>query len=98
MLVSNIVTVALMTMMSAPTLACKCFGPGGRKLNDKTRRCCRRYGGVFRGGDDCLASSISEDLSGFRACCDGRSDCDFRLAEADGEESGANVTTVVVPG
>lgn len=97
MLVSNIVAIALTTMMSAPALACKCF-TNGNKDNARTRTCCRQYGGVFRGGDDCLASSISEDLRGFRNCCRGQSDCDFlRVAEDEEAPSGANVTTVVVP-
>lgn len=96
MLVSNIAAVALAAMMSTPALACKCF-VNGRPNSARTRTCCRRYDGVFRGGNDCLASSISEDLRGFRSCCGGRSDCDFpRIAEDEEEESGANVTTVVV--
>lgn len=106
MLVSNIAAIAITAMMASPAIACKCFR-GGRKDNAATQRCCRRYSGVFRGGDDCLASSISEDLRGFRSCCGGQSDCDFRIA-ADGkvipvdaldgaEASGENVDTVVVP-
>ncbi|KAE8339937.1 hypothetical protein BDV24DRAFT_134767 [Aspergillus arachidicola] len=45
-------------------------------------RAATRFNGVFRGGNDCLASSISERLSNFRRCCGGQSDCDYpHLAE-----------------
>lgn len=71
-----IASAAIAIILSTPALACKCY-TNGHVVTADTRRCCGQLNGVFRGGNDCLASSISEHLSNFRACCGGHSDCDY---------------------
>ncbi|EJD41980.1 hypothetical protein AURDEDRAFT_68112 [Auricularia subglabra TFB-10046 SS5] len=60
--------------------ACKCLGPKGHNNVKHTRSCCNGLNGSFS-HKDCAASSISEHLREFRACCEARgsktSDCDF---------------------
>ncbi|GAB1191288.1 hypothetical protein APSETT444_000460 [Aspergillus pseudonomiae] len=97
---SSIFTITVVAMLSAPALACKCYVNGNQDAG-KTRSCCNSLNGVFRGGNDCLASSISERLSNFRRCCGGQSDCDYpHLAQtADGLEVQEvdHIKTIVVP-
>jgi uncharacterized membrane protein len=70
------ITVAIAALLTAPSLACKCYVDGNRD-DQGTEWCCGQFHGVFRFGNDCQAGSISEALSGFRACCGGSSDCDY---------------------
>ncbi|KAA8646128.1 hypothetical protein EYZ11_005517 [Aspergillus tanneri] len=96
---SSIFTMAVAVMLSAPTLACKCFVNGNQDVG-RTQSCCNSLSGVFRGGNDCLASSISERLSNFRRCCGGQSDCDYpHLAEGAAgleEQEFDHIKTIVV--
>lgn len=79
--------VAAAAVLATPALACKCF-VNGNQDDGKTQSCCNELNGVFRYGNDCAASSISEHLSNFRSCCGGQSDCDYPK-EADEEEEKA---------
>ncbi|GFF34946.1 hypothetical protein IFM46972_04405 [Aspergillus udagawae] len=73
---SSIATVAIAALLTAPSLACKCYVNGNRD-DGRTHSCCDRFRGVFWYGNDCKAGSISEHLSDFRNCCGGSSDCDY---------------------
>ena len=67
-----------------PAEACKCIDFSGDNNLSNTLHCCVLLDGEFHGGNDCAASSISDYLSNFRACCRTRgsvtSDCDFPVA------------------
>ncbi|EFX01836.1 hypothetical protein CMQ_8302 [Grosmannia clavigera kw1407] len=76
MQITHILSIALAAMLSTPVLACKCQ-VGGSEDVARTQDCCGRLNGVFRYGNDCEASSISQHLSNFRSCCGGQSDCDY---------------------
>ncbi|KAE8418985.1 hypothetical protein BDV36DRAFT_294634 [Aspergillus pseudocaelatus] len=99
MQISSIFILTVAAMLSAPALACKCNVNGNQDAG-KTRSCCNSLNGVFHGGNDCLASSISERLSNFRKCCGGQSDCDYpHLAEAEAgleEQELDYIKTIVV--
>lgn len=54
--------------------ACKCI-KNGQKQNAVTESCCKAFGGIFEFGEDCRASSISERLTNFSACCGNSAAC-----------------------
>ena len=72
----RIAVIAAATILATPALACKCF-TNGHQDNGKTQSCCNQRHGVFRYGNDCEASSISQHLSNFLNCCGVLSDCDY---------------------
>lgn len=71
----------ILASMALTATACKCVQGG---TNDEaTRVCCGSLGGRYE-GNDCVAGTISEELSDFRSCCMNQdpngqltSDCDF---------------------
>ncbi|RYP36576.1 hypothetical protein DL767_003280 [Monosporascus sp. MG133] len=93
MQLSHIITILFSSTIFTPTLACKCF-VNGIQDDAGTMRCCVQLNGVFRNGNDCLASSISERLSNFRACCGGNSDCDYPSPDEATEQD--YIKTIVV--
>ena len=56
------------TMITAPALACKCI-MRGQNVISATKWCCELSDGEFQYGEDCKASSISENLDRFSTCC-----------------------------
>jgi uncharacterized membrane protein len=95
----SLTAVAVAAMLSVPALSCKCF-VNGNADNGRTESCCNDLHGVFRFGNDCAASSISEHLSNFRRCCGGQSDCDYpKTEQTEGliEEESFLKTIVVIP-
>ncbi|KAF1849269.1 uncharacterized protein K460DRAFT_404507 [Cucurbitaria berberidis CBS 394.84] len=86
--------VLLATTLLVGADACKCVNNGAN--TDATRACCAQLKGNFRNGNDCQAGSISEKLSNFRRCCQGKgftSDCDCPTCLAEEAEAEAAVVT-----
>lgn len=73
---NRIAIAAVASMLATTGLACQCF-VNGSPADSLTEVCCAQENGVFEAPGQCMASSISESLSGFRSCCGGQSDCDF---------------------
>jgi len=73
----RLILAAALTVLSVE--ACQCVNPEGGASNDgATGYCCGQEGGTFVGGNQCVAGSISNNLSGFEHCCRGsglNSDC-----------------------
>lgn len=59
---------AIAATLSVPAEACKCVSNGLDDIN-ATQDCCASFNGNFQFGNDCQASSISNQLSNFEACC-----------------------------
>lgn len=64
------IAVGILAAFFEAAQACKCVDKDTRVNNlAATKDCCETFGGTFSEGVDCTASTISERLTNFSACC-----------------------------